>query len=772
MIIKITSCLFAMTVVLCFTSSIRAASGAVVPENLADLAVPLQGTDSTRDFSHGNTYPAVALPFPMNVWSAYTQPVKDSFYYQYRQERIRGIRQTHQPSPWIGDYGAFAVMPVSCRLVCDEEGRASVFRHADEEARPYYYRVHLDTWNVTAEVTPTERCAAFRFTYAKDHAAYVVLDAFPGESSVEIQPDRRRIVGWVRNNHGGVPTNFASYFVLQFDRPFLAHDIWKTGKPAAAGAKKVTPHIGAWVQVDAAAGPVTFRVASSFIDLPQAEATLQQEIGGASFDEVRSRAAVRWNETLGRIRVEGGLPDQRRTFYSAFYRSVLYPHKFYEIGADGRPHYFSPYDGRVHEGVLYTDSGFWDTFRSVHPLFNLIFPEVSAEIIQSLLNTYDQSGWLPSWSSPGHRNCMIGNHAFSLFADAWVKGVRNFDTGKAVDAMVHDAAAEGPLDAIGRKGAVFYRQHGYVPYPEVREASARTLEFAYDDFCAAQVARGAGRTAEAEAFERSAMNYRNVWDSSTGFMRGRQSDGTWCAPFDPAEWGGPFTEGCSWHYTWSVFHDIQGLINLMGGDAAFAAKLDAVYAAPPTVGVGTYKKMIHEMIEMVAVSMGQYAHGNEPIQHMIYLYNFAGQPWKAQIRAREAMMRLYFPTPDGLCGDEDTGQTSAWYVFSALGFYPVCPGVPQYVIGSPLFARAELTLPDGKHFVICADRNGPLRPYIASAELNGQPFERTFLTHEEIRNGGAVTFHMESVANEKWATDRQARPFSISAPIIESKGKL
>lgn len=731
------------------------------------LANPMQGTDSTFAFSHGNEYPAIALPFPMNTWAPYTQPLEDSFYYQYRQTKVRGIRQTHQPSPWIGDYAAFSLMPVSGRLVVKEDERASEFRHDQEIAQPSYYRVHLDTWHAVAEVTPTERCARFRFTFESPDDAYIILDAFTGGSTVEVIPHERKIVGISKYNHGGVPEGFANYFVIVFDQSFSTQGVWSPEQLKSGETKLSGPHVGAFVKFKGRKGNIVgCKVASSFISPDQALLNLKREIGDANFDTVRKQAEQRWNEALGRASIEGGMPDQRRTFYSAFYRAIVFPHKFYELNEQNRPVYFSPYDGKVHEGVLFTDTGFWDTFRAAHPLYNLLFPEVSAEILQGLLNAYEQSGWLPEWASPGHRACMIGNHAFSLLADGWAKGIRSFDASKAVDAMLHDATKQGPdsCGSIGRDGAKYYNEIGYVPYsnkkgePSIPEATAKTLEYAYDDFCAAQLAKAAGRQGVAADFMRKAMNYTNLFDTGTGFVRGRKADGSWCEPFDPTEWGGPFTEGCSWHWTWSVFHDIPGLIALMGGQHAFADKLDQVFTSPNTFKPGTYGNPIHEMTEMAALDMGQYAHGNEPIHHMIYLYDYVRQPWKTQSRIRLAMNKLYQATPDGLCGDEDTGQMSAWYVFSALGFYPVCPGDTNYLIGSPLFDKVILKVAGGKSLNVIARGNGPQHPYIKSAMLNGTSVDRVFLGHQELTAGGELNFEMGSTPNTQWGVGPQSCP--------------
>ena len=746
---------------------VAAVSGAEAP--LVSLANPMAGTDSARSFSHGNEYPSIALPYPMNAWAPYTEPESDSFYYQYKKNKIRGIRQTHEPSPWMGDYATFALMPVSGRLVVNENERASVFRHETEVAQPCYYRVHLDTWGVTTEVTPTERAARMRFTFENKSNAFVVLDLFPDSvklSSVQIFPKLRKITGIARNNNGGVPENFGNYFVIVFDQPFIASGVWSgPGKLQAGETKLEGKHVGAYVQFKARRNNVVnCKIASSWIGPEQAELNLAREIGTADFDAICHRAEARGNEMLGRARVEGGSEDQKRTFYTCLYRSLLFPERFHEWSPENKAIHYSPYDGKVHDGVLYTDSGFWDTFRAAHPLCTLLFPEVSAEIQQSLVNTYEESGWLPEWPSPGHRSIMIGENSFSLLADAWTKGITNFDAAKAVEAMVHDANHAGPLPAVGRDGVEYYNKLGYVPYssvagePKVREASAKTLEYAYDDFCAAKLAHAIGKDDVAKVFAEHAMNYTNLFDASIGFMRERKADGSWNEPFYPDQWGGGFTEGCSWHWTWCAFQDIPGLVKLMGGDKAFADKLNAVFDTEPTVRTGTYGGMIHEMTEMIAGDMGQYAHGNEPIHHMLYLYDYVGQPWRAQSRLRQVMTLLYQATPDGYCGDEDTGQMSAWYVLSALGIYAVCPGDPHYLIGSPLFDKATLSLANGKKFTIIAEDNGPQKPYIRGASLNGESFDKTYLSHDQIVAGGKLIFNMTSAPDLKWGAPPESRP--------------
>jgi predicted alpha-1,2-mannosidase len=729
-------------------------------EPLLTLPNPLQGTDSRDGFSHGATYPAIALPFPMNTWAPYTEPQDNSLFYQYRAQRILGIRQTHEPSMWIREHAAFSLMPVAGGLVVFEKDRASSFRHEDEIAQPSYYKVHLDTWQAVAEVTPTERGARFRFTFEQPADAYVVLDVFKSERavSVEIIPSENKVIGIARDNSGAVPDNFGNYFVIVFDRPFTTNGVWSDAGVQGGVNKLEGDHIGAFLKFETSTNQVVeCKVASSFISAEQAERNLQQEIGDASFATIRQRAEDAWNAALGRVNIEGGTGEERRAFYSALYRSILFPHRYYEWNEHHQPIYRSPYDGKMHAGFMYTDSGYWDTFRAAHPLYNLLYPEVSAEILQSVINCYNESGFLPAWSSPGQRQAMIGNHAFSLLADGWAKGITNFDLPTAVNAMVHDAH-QGSLFGLGRNEAKFFDTLGYVPFPTVGDATAKTLEYAYDDFCAATLAHASGRTNEEAAFRKSAMNYTNVFDRSSGLMRGRKEDGSWCEPFDPIEWGGPFVEGNSWQWSWSVMQDVPGLIQLMGGDLAFAKNLDTMFAMGSEVHVGTYHFMIHEMNEMVAQNLGQYAHGNEPVHHVIYLYDYAGQPWKTQARIRQVMDWLYQSTPNGLSGDEDTGQMSAWYVWSALGIYPVCPGTPDYLFGSPLFNKATLNLANGKTFEIVATNNGPQEFFIDGATLNGGAFDKIYITHDQISRGGRLVFQMASFPNYRWAVSPESRP--------------
>ncbi|WP_375418273.1 GH92 family glycosyl hydrolase [uncultured Hymenobacter sp.] len=733
--------------------------------DLADLANPLVGTDSKPSYSNGNTYPAIARPWGMNFWTPQTGKMGDGWAYQYSAERIRGFKQTHQPSPWMNDYGQFALMPGTGKVKFDEEKRASWFSHKSEVVRPYYYSVYLADYDVTTELAPTERAARFRFTFPATDSAYVVLDALDKGSYVRILPAENKIIGYTTKNSGGVPANFKNYFVVQFDQPFTASQLFRDGTAAPAGPLEMSAdRAGAGVTFRVRRGqPVQARVASSFISAEQAERNLQ-EIGSDNFDAVKQKGRAAWNQALGRVEIEGGSADQQRTFYSCLYRSLLFPRKFYELDAAGQPVHYSPYNGQVKPGFMYTDTGFWDTFRAQFPLLSLLYPSENAQMQAGLANAYREGGWLPEWASPGYRNVMVGNNSAAVVADAHLKGLSGADAATLYAALTHGANNAGPLEAVGRAGVQFYNKLGYVPADtKLNESAARTLEYAYDDFAIYQMAKALKRPKkEIELYARRSQNYRNLFDKSVGLMRGRNQDGTWHAPFSAFKWGGDFTEGNSWHYTWSVFHDVQGLMNLMGGRKKFAATLDTLFTLPPKFDESYYGSVIHEIREMQVANMGQYAHGNQPAQHILYLYNYAGQPWKTQYWVRETLNRLYQPTPDGYCGDEDNGQTSAWYVFSALGFYPVCPATDQYVLGAPLFPKATLHLPGGKDVVLNAPQNSAANRYVGALTLNGQPYGRNWLSHAELLKGATLNFDMSAAPNTARGTGVGDAPFSMS----------
>lgn len=731
----------------------------------ADYVSPLVGTQSSFELSTGNTYPAIARPWGMNFWTPQTGKMGDGWQYTYTATKIRGFKQTHQPSPWINDYGQFSIMPIVGKPEFNEDKRASWFAHKGEEVKAYYYKVYLAEHDIVTEMTTTERAAMFRFTFPENEHSYIVVDAFDKGSYVKIEPEHNRIIGYSTRNSGGVPDNFKNYFVIEFDKPFTYKATVADGALKENGVEQQANHAGAIIGFATKKGEtVHARIASSFISHEQALINLK-ELGNDNFNTLVAKSKEVWNEVLSKIDVEGGNLDQYRTFYSCLYRSLLFPRKFYEIDAQGKVVHYSPYNGQVLPGYMYTDTGFWDTFRCLFPLLNLMYPSVNKEIQEGLINTYKESGFFPEWASPGHRGCMIGNNSASVLVDAYMKGVKVEDLETLYKGLIHGTENVHPeVSSTGRLGYEYYNKLGYVPYDvKINENAARTLEYAYNDWCIYQLAKDLKRPKkELKLFAKRAMNYKNLFDKESLLMRGRNEDGSFQTPFSPLKWGDAFTEGNSWHYSWSVFHDPQGLIDLMGGDQVFTHMLDSVFSVPPIFDDSYYGQVIHEIREMTVMNMGNYAHGNQPIQHMIYLYDYAKQPWKAQYWLRQVMDRMYSATPDGYCGDEDNGQTSAWYVFTALGFYPVCPGTDQYVVGAPLFKKATIHLENGKNVVINAPENSKENIYIQHMKVNGNEYTKNYFTHSDFMNGAVIDINMSNTPNKERGIAPEDAPYSFT----------
>ena len=758
--------LFAFTLLSAWAMTAKTITGPV------DYVSPLVGTQSKHALSTGNTYPAIALPWGMNFWVPQTGKMGDGWAYTYDADKIRGFKQTHQPSPWINDYGQFAIMPVTGKAVFNQDERASWFSHKAETATPYYYKVYLAEHDVVTEIAPTERAAAFRFTFPENDHSYVVVDAFDKGSFVKVIPSENKIIGYTTKNSGGVPDNFKNYFVIEFDKPFTYEATFADATLKEGVREQQSDHVGAVIGFKTTKGEIVHaKVASSFISFEQASLNLK-ELGSDNFDTLVQKGKDVWNKELSKIEVEGGTLDQYRTFYSCMYRSLLFPRKFYEIDALGKVVHYSPYNGEVLPGYMFTDTGFWDTFRSLFPFLNLMYPTMSKEMQEGLINAYKESGFFPEWASPGHRGCMVGNNSASVLVDAYVKGIKVDDLETLYKGLIHGTENVHPtVSSTGRLGHEYYNKLGYVPYDvKINENAARTLEYAYNDWCIYQIAKDLGRPKkELDLYARRAMNYKNLFDKETKLMRGKNKDGNFMTPFSPLKWGDAFTEGNSWHYTWSVFHDPQGLIDLMGGRKEFITMLDSVFAVPPVFDDSYYGQVIHEIREMQIMNMGNYAHGNQPIQHMIYLYNYAGEPWKAQYWLRQVMDRMYTPTPDGYCGDEDNGQTSAWYVFSALGFYPVAPGTTQYVLGAPLFKKATLHFENGKSLVVNAPENSDKNIYIESMSFNGKNYTKNYLEHFELLKGGVLDIKMGDEPNMNRGVSPEDFPYSFSVNEKQKK---
>jgi predicted alpha-1,2-mannosidase len=733
-----------------------------------DYVNPLVGSQSKPSLSTGNTYPAIALPWGMNFWVPQTGKMGDGWAYTYDAEKIRGFKQTHQPSPWINDYGEFAIMPITGKVVFGQDERASWFSHKAEIVTPYYYKVYLADHNVTTEIAPTERAAYFRITYPQNDHSYIVVDAFDKGSYIKIIPAENKIIGYTTKNSGGVPDNFKNYFVLVFDKPFTYTAAVTNGNIDTNQTEAKDNHVGAIIGFQTRKGEqVHIRVASSFISYAQAELNLK-EIGNNSFDQVMAKGRKTWNNILGRIEIKDNNIDHLRTFYSCLYRSVLFPRSLYEIDSKGNAIHYSPYNGQVLPGYMFTDSGFWDTFRCLFPFLNLMYPSMNVKMQAGLVNAYKESGFLPEWASPGHRSCMVGNNSASIVADAYLKGLRGYDIQTLWEAVKHGANNVHPnIPSTGRLGYDYYNKLGYVPYDVgINESAARTLEYAFDDWSIYQLGKALHQPEkEIAVYAQHAMNYKNLFDKGYKLMRGKNKDGSFQSPFNPFKWGDAFTEGNSWHYTWCVFHDPQGLIDLMGGKDAFNQMMDSVFILPPVFDDSYYGGVIHEIREMQIMNMGQYAHGNQPIQHMLYLYDYSGQPWKSQYWIREAMNKLYTPAPDGYCGDEDNGQTSAWYVFSAMGFYPVCPGSNQYALGTPYFKEMKLHLENGKTVTISAPGNNDNTRYIGSMTLDGAAYTKNYISHADLMKGCSIILKMNATPNKQRGIKESDFPYSFSKEL-------
>ncbi len=774
---------FALAAVLaCVGKPAMAASGNEAFDPV-EYAMPLMGTQSSFELSTGNTYPAIARPWGMNFWTPQTGKMGDGWQYVYTANKIRGFKQTHQPSPWINDYGQFAIMPVVGAPEFDQDKRASWFSHKSEVVKPYYYKAYLADHDVITELTPTDRAALFRFTFPENDHSYIVVDALDNGSYIKVVPEENKIIGYSTKNSGGVPENFKNYFIIEFDKPFTYEATFADNSLKEGAKEQTDKHVGAVIGFKTKKGEIVHaKVASSFISFDQAAVNMK-ELGNDSFETLVTKGKQAWNDVLGKIEVEGGTLDQYRTFYSCMYRALLFPRKFYEIDAAGNVVHYSPYNGEVLPGYMFTDTGFWDTFRALFPFLNLMFPSMNKEMQEGLINTYKESGFFPEWASPGHRGCMVGNNSASVLVDAYMKGVKVDDLETMYKGLIHGTENVHPtVSSTGRLGHEYYNKLGYVPYDvKIHENAARTLEYAYNDWCIYQIAKELGRPKkELELYAKRAMNYKNLYDKESKLMRGKNADGTFQSPFSPLKWGDAFTEGNSWHYTWSVFHDPQGLIDLMGGKDSFVMMLDSVFAVPPLFDDSYYGQVIHEIREMQIMNMGNYAHGNQPIQHMIYMYNYAGEPWKAQYWVRDVMNKMYTPTPDGYCGDEDNGQTSAWYVFSALGFYPVAPGTTQYVLGAPLFKKATLHFENGKNLVINAPENSDKNIYIESMSFNGVNYTKNYLDHNELLKGGVLDIKMGDKPNLSRGVNPEDLPYSFSVndenfkklvPVAKSKKK-
>jgi predicted alpha-1,2-mannosidase len=725
-------------------------SGGAPATRLSDYVNPLRGSNSTSGYSRGNTFPAATRPFGFNFWTPMTDDSEDRWIYNYTNTSLYAFGVSHEPSPWMADHGQVQVMPMTGSMQSGRDARRSTFSHANEISRAHYYSVLLDKYNIRAEIAPTDHASIWRFTFPSAQNAFILFDTKDGiGGAVTVNQAARTISGYVDHNGPRL------YYYAEVNKPIAAF-----GYPAGSG-------VCSWIQFATAANEqVTMKMGTSFISVAQAQSNVAQEVGAKTFDQVREEGAAEWDAALGKITIDA-TEDQKTIFYSNLYRAFMYPNSMWE-NVGGTAQYFSPYSNTVKNGKIYVNNGFWDTFRATWPLYTLLMPTQTGVMLDGWVNAYKDGGWTPRWSAPGYSDIMVGSHADIIFADAYVKGVHNFDVNAAYDSMLKNAMVYSSNGARGRKGNQVSIFKGYIPTDVLAESAAWYLEDKVNDFGLALLAQALGKATDAQYFLNRSLTYANLFSPSVGFFRGKQSSGAWRttdANFKPNEWGYEFTEGAPWHYATAASQDPQGMANLYGGRAQLSAKIDAVFAAPRDYLVGSYGGVIHEMLEAYDTNMGQYAHANEPIHHMIYMYNYAGTPWKTQARVRDVLVNLYssgLGTGNGYLGDEDNGQMSAWYVFSALGFYPASPGHPEYAIGAPLYTRATINLENGRTFTINAPANSAANKYIQSATLNGAALSKNYLTHDQILAGGTLDFVMGS-APSAWGGGASDVPTSITS---------
>ena len=759
--------------------------------HLSDYVETRRGTQSSGDYSRGNNFPATAVPHGFNSWTPVTDASSTNWLYEYHRANntanrptIQAFSASHEPSPWMGDRQTFQVMPSAAAGVPDANraNRALAFGHENEIAKPYYYGVTFDN-GLKTEFAPTDHAALFKFTFTGT-SSNVILDNVNENAGLTIDAANKAISGWSDVNSGGLSAGYTRMFMYAtVDTPVASSGMLPTGNRPNTGYLKFDT---------TSKKTVTMRIATSLINVEQAKHNLDLEIAAdATLDTVKAQAQRLWDDKMHVIEVEGASEDQLTTLYSNLYRLFLYPNSAFENSGTADAPVFkhavqsstttpastpTQTGAPVKDGKVYVNNGFWDTYRTTWPAYSLLTPTEAGEMVNGFVQQYKDGGWISRWSSPGYANLMVGTSSDVAFADAYLKGVPGFDVEAAYQAAVKNATVTPPNANVGRKGLASSIFKGYTPSDSTGEAMSWAMDGYINDFgianMAAALANKGGPKAQeyaeqAEYFRNRAQNYINMFDPSVKFFQGKDTAGTWRLPastYDPRVWGYDYTETDGWNMAFHVPQDGQGLANLYGGKAGLAEKLDTFFATPETAGFpGSYGGTIHEMLEARDVRMGQYGHSNQPSHHIIYMYNYAGQPYKTQALVREALSRLYLGSEigQGYPGDEDNGEMSAWQVFGALGFYPLQMGSPAYAIGSPLFTKATVNLENGKKIVVNAPDNSAENVYVQSLKVNGEAYTSTSLPHALLANGATLDFEMGSKPSS-WGTGATDAPPSIT----------
>jgi predicted alpha-1,2-mannosidase len=692
--------------------------------SLLALVNPMQGTNSSVPFSRGNTLPIVARPFGMAHWTlqSHDQP---GWFFDPGINRIQGLRLTHQLSPWLGDYGYAAFLPFTGEPSPDPDSRASSYRPRELEISPSHLSLFLMRYRCTLELTPTERCCVIQTTFDESMEAGLYID-LPGDTATaSCDAGSGVITALVHENSGGVPANFATYLYVKLDRAVTSFTVKEL-----KGRRVAVIRFHAYANA-----PVEARVGTSFISMEQAHRNLEKEAGSKPFQTLVDEASSVWEHALARVRISGRTETDRRTFYSCLYRTLLFPRIWYEFDHDGKMVHMSPYTGRVEPGLMYADHGFWDDYHAWYPMMLLLYPERLRDILQSWVNASKEGGWIPQFPCPGYRGAMTGSPSDIIFGDAAAKGLGGFDLETAYAALKKQATEVVHGFGFGRVWLEPYLQLGYVPCDNNAAGVAETLDYVYGDFCIAQIARALGKQQDAEFFLKRSQNWTKLFDSNAKFFRGKLANGSWIEPFDAFIWGGAYVEGGPWQYRFNVPFDPQGLMNAFGGRDNFLHELESMFTTPPKFNVGTYGAEIHEMSEMAAADFGQYAHSNQPVHNVLYLFTVAGRRDRTQHYAHRVLKDLY--NPDNFCGDEDTGSMSAWYILSSLGLFAACPGDSRWTLGAPYFSAATITHADGTTLNIEAQSTDDAM-FLSHVTLNGTPTDGMHVEHRQLANARLV----------------------------------
>ena len=743
-----------------------------------DLVNIKMGSDSTTEYSNGNTLPYTMLPFGMNAFCPMTDEI--SCYFQPRSRRLFGVRLTHQPSPWIGDYGQMLIMPEVGGFNTGMLPRASSYTPKKAELRPDYIKILFNRYGTLMELTPTERGAVMRFTFdEREGTKRICFFSMGFFAEFHMDIERKELTGFTRAlRHGGDPKRFAEYFVMRFEGDIDAdhterhwhEEVERTNDRGEVEKRREdridTGRDTAGFDDDYCVAfnnsEVIVRMATSYISVEQARVNLDREIGEKGFDEVRNEAIAAWDERLDKVEIEHDDIEQVKTFYSCLYRAHTFPHKFYEITADGKIVHYNTVTHETVPGVSYVDNGFWDTGRTCYSFYSLMCAGELKEMIQGFLNIYKDSGWLPKWLGPGEIGAMPGTFIDCILADAAVKGILSKEQMElALEAMIHHAEVKPTIPMNGRGGIIEFKELGYVPFEGFGESVNHTLDYAFGDFCIGQLATVLGKKDVADKYYARSLYYRNLYNKEKGWMIGRDRKGNWRTDFDEFAWGRDYCEASTWQGTWAVFHDFMGLADLMGGRETMVERLDKVHTTPPIFKNGGYWFEIHEMSEMACVDFGQCAICNQPSFHIPYASAAAGKRSTTQQVVRRMTAELFSYADDGFPGDEDNGSMSCWYLMSTMGFYPFCVGTGEYVLGAPRFNKMTVKLTNGKTLTIKAENNDPMFLYCSSIRFNGEEVDKAYLTYDQLLQGGELVFTM-SPAPDDSLLPLDKLPLSIS----------